>query len=197
MASSRLGLYAALALAVFVASIVLVGYARPIPLGPFYQGALFANISGFAAIFLIGGTGVMMSFRRSLLGRTRSPDALRELHILLAALGGLFLAIHVGFFLLFPLTLPVLFGYLGTYASFVVWITGATFLEGFRGSLFYHGLLSLVGVSLIVVHVFSAGRGIPLFASGSVLVVIAAVVIAGAVKELAGLPPGRTSPVGD
>jgi len=177
----------------FVVGSILIAFSNPFPLGFLYPETVFAEISGFAALFLVAATGMMMFFRKQILRSTKDPEALRDLHVVIAALGGLFLIIHVGFFLLMRLTLPVLFGYIGGYVAFVVWVAGAVYLEGYRSSLFYHGLLSLIAVSLIVVHVVSAGRDIPVLASGIALVVIAAVVVIGALKPLAELPTEGTT----
>ncbi len=193
MASGRLALSAMLILTGFVVGSLLIAFYDPLPLGFLYPETVFAEISGFAALFLVAATGTMMFFRKQILRSTKDPDALRDLHVVIAALGGLFLIIHVGFFLLMRLTLPVLFGYLGAYVAFVVWVTGAVYLEGYRSSLFYHGLLALIAVSLIVVHVVSAGRDIPVLASGIALVVIAAVVVIGALKPIAELPAEGTA----
>jgi len=130
---------------------------------------------------------VMMVFRRSLLRRFRNPDLLRAIHVWTAASGGAFLLVHAAFFLLFPVSLPVLLGYLATYAAFVVWVTGLLFMEGLGSSLFYHGLLSLIGASLILVHVIGAGRGIPVTVSAIVLIVIASAVLGGAAWQFARL----------
>jgi hypothetical protein len=187
--SPKLALYSMIILTAFVLVSLAIAFLNPLPLHFFYPGVLLANISGYIALFLVAATGVLMLFRKPMLRMTRSPDALREVHVVLAALGGLFIIIHVAFLLFFPISLPVLFGYLGTYVAFVVWVTGVIFIEGFRSSLFYHGLLSLVGLSLIVIHVFGAGRSVPIFISGIALVAIAVVVIFGALKQLAELPP--------
>jgi hypothetical protein len=161
-----------------------------------YQGTLLANVSGFVAFFLIAASGGMMIFRRSLLRRFRNPDLLRAIHVWVAAAAGVFLIIHVVFFLLFPVTLPVLFGYIATYAAFVIWLLGLLFIEGLRSSLFYHGILSLIGASLILVHVFGAGRSVPVTISGIALVLTAAVVLGSAVWQFARLSkdgPSRNS----
>ena len=89
----------------------------------------------------------------------------------------------VVFLLAFPVSLPVLYGYIATYFAFVIWVTGLLFMEGLRNSLFYHALLSLIGVSLIVLHVFTAGRDVPIAISGVILVVIAAVVLGSAAVQ--------------
>ena len=193
MVSGRLALASMLILTSFVVTSILISLYDPFPSGFLSPATVFAEISGFAALFLVAATGMMMFFRKQILRSTKDPEALRDLHVVIAALGGLFLIIHVGFFLLMRLTLPVLFGYIGGYVAFVVWVAGAVYLEGYRSSLFYHGLLSLIAVSLIVVHVVSAGRDIPVLASGIALVVIAAVVVIGALKPLAELPTEGTT----
>src|ERR1700691_255140 len=115
MSLGRLAVVSMIILTVFVIALVLIAFINPLPGGFFRSGTVFANISGFIAIFLIGASGGMMFFRTSVLKSTRNADAFREVHVLLAALGGLFLIFHVAFFLLFPLSLPVLIGYIGTY----------------------------------------------------------------------------------
>jgi len=172
-------------LTLLVGVTVAFGLAQLTPLTFLYSYAYFANIAGYLALVLIAATGVIMVFRRTLLRYLKDPDLLRNIHVGVAGLGGSFLVVHVVFFLLFPLSLPVLFGYVATYAALAIWVTGALFLEGLRGSLFYHGLLSLVGISLMVVHVFSAGRGLPDVVSGAILVLVAASVLAVGVKRFA------------
>jgi hypothetical protein len=188
---NRLPYYYMLALTALVSVTVALGLAQLAPLTFLYSYTYFANIAGYLALVLIAVTGVIMLFRRPLLGYLKDPDLLRTIHVAVAGLGGAFLVVHVVFFLLFPVNLPVLFGYIATYAALAIWVTGALFLEGLRGSLFYHGLLSLVGISLMVVHVFSAGRGLPDVVSGVVLVLIASSVLAVAVKRFADLSAAR------
>jgi len=193
MTSRNLAVSSMLILTSFVVATILVAIFNPFAVGFFTAGVVFAEIAGFTALFLVAATGVMMLFRKSLLRSTRNPDALKDLHVLLAALGGFFLIIHIAFFLLSPLTLPVLVGYLGSYVAFVVWVTGAIFLEGYRASLFYHGLLSLIGVSVIIVHVIGAGRDIPVLFSGITLLAVATVVFIGTLQPLARLSAERTA----
>jgi hypothetical protein len=180
---SRLAYYSTLVLTAFVIVSILVAFVNPLPFRLLFSGTLLANVAGFIALFLIAATGVMMLFRRSLLRRFRNPDHLKAVHVWVAALGGAFLIVHVVFLLFFPVSLPVLYGYIATYFAFVIWVTGLLFMEGLRSSLFYHALLSLIGVSLIVLHVFTAGRDVPMTISGIVLVVIAAVVLGSAVLQ--------------
>jgi hypothetical protein len=188
---NRLPYYYMLALTALVSVTVALGLAQLAPLTFLYSYTYFANIAGYLALVLIAATGVIMLFRRPLLRYLKDPDLLRNIHVAVAGLGGAFLVVHVVFFLLFPVNLPVLFGYVATYAALAIWVTGALFLEGMRGSLFYHGLLSLVGISLMVVHVFSAGRGLPDVVSGVVLVLVASSVLAVAVKRVLDLSKAR------
>lgn len=185
--NNRLPYYYMLVLTVLVGVTVALGLAQLTPLTFLYSYAYFANISGYLALILIAATGVLMLFRRPLLRYLKDPELLRNIHVTVAGLGGAFLVVHVVFFLLFPLSLPVLFGYFATYAALAIWITGALLLEGLRNSIFYHGLLSLVGISLMVVHVFSAGRGLPEVVSGVVLVLIASSVLAVSAKRFVDL----------
>jgi hypothetical protein len=185
--SSHLAYYSTLILTAFVLVSILIAFFNPLPFRLLFSGALLANVAGFLALFLIAATGVMMLFRRSLLRRFRNPDLLKEIHVWVAALGGAFLIIHVVFLLFFPVTLPVLYGYVATYFAFVIWVTGLLFMEGLRSSLFYHVLLSLIGVSLIVLHVFTAGRDVPITISGIILVLIASVVLGSALRQFARL----------
>jgi hypothetical protein len=184
---SHLAYYSTLILTGFVLLSILIAFINPLPLRLLFTGALLANVAGFVALFLIAASGVMMLFRRSLLRRFRNPDLLKEIHVGVAALGGAFLITHVVFFLLFPVSLPVLYGYVATYFAFVMWVTGILFMEGLRSSLFYHALLSLIGISLIILHVFTAGREVPITISGVVLVLIASVVLGSAVRQFARL----------
>jgi hypothetical protein len=173
-----------LVLTILVGFTVVLGLAQLVPLTFLYHYAYYANLAGYAALILIAATAVLMLFKKPILRRTRDPGLLRTVHIIIAGLGGAFLVFHVVVFLLFPLSVPVLFGYLATYAALAVWITGTLFFETLRNSMFYHGLLSLVAVALMAVHVFSAGRTVPDFVAGIVLVVMACSVLAIAVKRV-------------
>ncbi|MDA4133301.1 MAG: hypothetical protein OK454_09295, partial [Thaumarchaeota archaeon] len=131
----RLPNYYMLVLTILVGVTVALGLAQLTPLTFLYSYAYFANISGYLALILIAATGVLMLFRRPLLRYLKDPELLRNIHVTVAGLGGAFLVVHVVFFLLFPLSLPVLFGYFATYAALAIWITGALLLEGLRNSI--------------------------------------------------------------
>jgi hypothetical protein len=192
---SSLALVSAIILTGLVGFTVVAGIAQLEPLTFFYRYGYYANLAGYAALVLIAATGAMMLFRRQLLRHTRNPELLRAIHVGVAGLGGGFLVIHVEFFLLFPLSIPVLFGYAATYSALAVWVTGSLYFEGLRNSVFYHGLLSLIGIALMLVHVFSAGRGLPDVVSGAVLVLTACSVLGVAVKRFSDISSGRVAPV--
>jgi hypothetical protein len=143
-----------------------------------------ADLFGFLALALIAATGVLMLFKKSLTAWMGSPERLWRLHVVMAGAGGLFLGLHVVLFLAFPLSLPVLLGYAATGAALFVWITGAVYFQGVRNSMFYHGLLSIGGIFLMVVHTFGAGRNIPMELSGISLALIAVAVLAGVTWRL-------------
>ena len=144
-----------------------------------------ADLFGFLALALIAATGVLMLFKRGLTAWMGSPERLWRLHIVIAGAGGLFLGLHVVFLIAFPLSLPVLLGYGATGAALFVWLTGAVYFQGVRDSMFYHGVLSIGGVFLMVVHTFGAGRNIPIELSGVSLAAMAFAVLAGVTWRLA------------
>jgi len=163
--------------------LLLVGFA-PRPYFLFGVGSL-ADLFGFLALALIAATGVLMLFKGRLTAWMGSPERLWRLHIVIAGAGGLFLGLHVVLFLAFPLSVPVLLGYAGTGAALFVWITGGIYFQGVRNSMFYHGLLSIGAIFLMVVHTFGAGRNIPMEFSGLSLALIAVVVLAGVSWQVA------------
>jgi len=131
----------------------------------FRTGSL-ADLFGFLALALIAATGVLMLFKTGLTSRMGTPERLWRVHIVIAGAGGLFLGLHVALFLAFPLSLAVLLGYAATGAALFVWITGGIYFQGVRNSTFYHGLLSIGAIFLMVVHTFGAGRNLPVEFSG-------------------------------
>jgi hypothetical protein len=120
------------------------------------------DVYGFVALFLIVVTSLLMFFRRVLGIRLQNPDFLRSVHVVIAALSGLFLILHIAYFLVLPIGFPIQLGYVSTGLIVVVWLTGAAFLERLKDSLFYHGSLSLASISLMVFHAFGSGGNIPL-----------------------------------
>ncbi|HUI01858.1 MAG TPA: hypothetical protein VLX56_09555 [Nitrososphaerales archaeon] len=155
--------------------------------------ASLADLSGFLALALIVVTGAMMLFKVPLTAWMGTPERLWRLHIVIAGAAGLFMGVHVVLFVAFPLSLPVLLGYGATGAALFVWITGGTYFQGARNSMFYHSLLSIGAVFLMVLHTFGAGRNIPMELSGLTLAIAAVAVLAGVTWRLSsGLKDGAS-----
>jgi hypothetical protein len=142
--------------ALVVASVVPVVVA-PIQLEEVYSFQGLAYLSGLVALYLFLISGGMMLFKKELLEITRDQEKLRLLHVVISAFAGFFLVVHITLLVFFPLTLLVLFGYLASGAALVVWITGIVILAKRHAPLFYHAIISFVGVLLIGVHAFGAG----------------------------------------
>jgi hypothetical protein len=143
-----------------------------------------ADLFGFLALALIAATGVLMLFKKRLTAWMGNPERLWRLHVVIAGAGGFFLGLHVVLFLAFPLSLPVLLGYAATGAALFVWVTGGIYFQGVRSSMFYHGLLSIGAIFLMIVHTFGAGRNLPVELSGLSLALIALALLAGVAWQL-------------
>ena len=102
-----------------------------------------------------------MLVRKRILKRFKNLDLMRRAHIAIAALGGLFLILHVAYFISYPLNIEILLGYVSASLALIVWLTGTAFLERFRDSLYFHGTLSLSAISLMVIHSAAAGLNVP------------------------------------
>jgi hypothetical protein len=124
-------------------------------------GLMLGDVFGLGALALIGGTAVMMLLRRQILRRFKNLEVVRRVHLLVAGLAGLFLVLHVAFFVSYPVTLEILLGYVSGVIAVAVWVTGTAFLERFRDSLYFHGTLSLSAISLMVIHSAAAGLNVP------------------------------------
>jgi hypothetical protein len=123
---------------------------------------LLGDIFGIIALALIAFTAVFMLIRRTLLRFTKNLELLRKIHMYAGTLGGVFLVLHVAYFVSYPLSDPIVLGYISAVAAGIVWITGSAFLERFKDALFYHGSISLVAISLMVIHAAGAGSNIPI-----------------------------------
>jgi hypothetical protein len=131
---------------------------------------MLGDVFGLIALALIGATAVLMLIRRRILKRFKNLELIRRAHIAIAAVGGLFLVLHVAYFITYPVNLEILLGYLSATLALVVWVTGTAFLERFRDSLYFHGTLSLSGISLMVIHSAAAGLNVPFALAELVLV---------------------------
>ncbi len=135
------------------------------------------DIFGLLALAFIGFTSVFMLIRKQLLRLTKNLDLLRRTHIYAAGLGGMFLVLHIAYFITWPLTTAIALGYVAAAMAGVVWLTGTAFLERFRDSLFYHSTLSFAAISLMVIHAAGAALNFPIiFAFGVLLVATIAVI---------------------
>ena len=122
---------------------------------------MLGDVFGILALALISATAVLMLLRRRILKRFKNLELMRRVHIAVAALGGLFLVLHVAYFIAWPLNTEILLGYISATVALVVWVTGTAFLERFRDSLYFHGTLSLSAISLMVIHSSAAGLNVP------------------------------------
>ncbi|HEV2390458.1 MAG TPA: hypothetical protein VGS04_07025 [Nitrososphaerales archaeon] len=125
------------------------------------SGLMLGDVFGLLALALISATAVFMLLRRRILKRSKNLDLLRRVHIAVAGLGGLFLVLHVAYFISWPASVEILLGYASASLALVVWATGTAFLERFRDSLYFHGTLSLSAISLMVIHSAAAGLNVP------------------------------------
>ena len=116
-----------------------------------------------------------MLVRRRLLRHTKNLDLIRKVHIYAATGAGLFIVLHVAYFIGYPVTDAILLGYGSAALALFVWVTGTAFLERLRDSLFYHGAMSLSTVSLMVVHSAGAGSNIPIGLAAITLVTVACI----------------------
>jgi hypothetical protein len=93
------------------------------------------DIFGFLALGFIIFTAMVMLVRRKLLKYTKNLERMRKLHIYAATGGGFFLMLHFAYFIIWPLTIGVILGYISASIAATVWLTGTAFLERFRDSL--------------------------------------------------------------
>ena len=148
---------------------------------------------GLAALALMIFTGVLMLLRKVLIKRIRNLDLLRKVHVGASAGGGSLLVLHAAYFASYPTSTPILLGYVAAAVAVVVWLTGTAFLERFRDSLFFHGSLSLVAISAMTIHAFSAGVNIPVFVSGAGLALtVSFLIVRASIHINKILPRGKT-----
>jgi hypothetical protein len=138
---------------------------------------LLGDVFGYLALALVIFTASFMLARRRLLRYTKNLNLLRKVHVYAATLTGLFLVLHVAYFVSYPITDAVLLGYGSAALAIFVWITGTAFLEKFRDSLFYHGTMSLSTIGLMTVHAAGAGVNIPVDAALVVLASVATITL--------------------
>jgi len=139
------------------------------------SGIGIANLAGLLALFFVIATAVMMFVKTRLFNRFHSHKGLiRNIHIIIAVLGGAFLLLHADYFINAPiLNTGIFLGYVSTAVAVVVWFTGFSFLERLRYSLLYHGSLSLFAISLMVIHALELGFNISIGVTEAILSIIA------------------------
>ena len=142
------------------------------------------DVYGFAALLLIALTAALMLLRSRLLKFTRNVSLLRSAHLVLSALAGLFLALHISTLFLPPISTGILIGYVAVIASAAAWLTGTAFLEKVKDSLFFHGVLSAVLIPLALLHAATASANIPSYWTEIMLVATAAVVFSNAALHI-------------
>jgi len=149
-------------------------------------GIGIANLAGFLALFFIIATAVMMFIKMRLFSRFQSHrDLIRTIHIIMAVLGGAFLLLHTDYFIHAPiLNMGIFLGYVSTAIAVVVWFTGFSFMERLRYSLLYHGSLSLVAISLMVIHALELGFNISFEVTEALLAIIAILTFSRAMLHL-------------
>ena len=136
---------------------------------------LLGDLFGIVALALVLFTASFMLVRKRLLRLTKNLNLLRKVHIYSSTAAGLFIVLHVAYFLGYPITYAVLLGYVSAAVALFVWLTGTAFLERLRDSLFFHGAVSLSAIGLMVVHSAGAGVNLPTTFAAGVLVVVACV----------------------
>ena len=142
-----------------------------------------ANIFGFLAVALIATSALFMLLRGRILKITRNLQLIRVTHIAISTFAGVFLLLHVAYFISYPITNGVILGYASFATALVVWLTGSAFLEKMRGSLFFHSTLSIVLLSLALMHAATTGINLPLLFSELVLGTTVVVVLTNVVYQ--------------
>jgi hypothetical protein len=143
-----------------------------------------ADLSGFAAVVLAGVSSAFMVLRGRVLKITKNLHLIRSLHIAVSALAGIFIVIHVSFYVTWPITYGIALGFATFAMAIVVWLTGTAFLEKIRDSLIFHSSLSIVFLALALIHATSSGVNIPQDLSELILLSSVGVLIVNAVYQL-------------
>jgi hypothetical protein len=108
---------------------------------------------------------------------------LRRAHMILAALGGLFLVLHVVYLVTYPLNDAIVLGYVAVMVAVFLGLTGISYLQKFREVRYYHGSISLSAIALMAIHAVGSGFNLPVWVATGALLVTAAVVFAVAARH--------------
>lgn len=100
---------------------------------------------------------------------------LRRGHTAIALLGGLFVVVHVAYFIDYPVNEAILLGYFAIATALFLGFTGTTYLQRFREARFYHGSMTLPALALITVHAVGSGFNLPIWVATAALAVTAGV----------------------
>jgi hypothetical protein len=152
---------------------------------------LLGDVFGYVALALVIFSAAFMLVRRRILKFTKNLTLLRKVHIYAATLAGLFIVLHVAYFVSYPVSSAVLLGYGSAAMAVFVWVTGTAFLERLRDSLFYHGAMSLSTIGLMVVHSAGAGVNIPVAVAEVTLFAVACLGLVKAWEHLAAVMPPK------
>lgn len=123
------------------------------------------DIFGFVAVIFTGVSAFLMVARSKILKMTKNLHAIRVVHIAISFLAGLFMLLHISYYLNYPLNTGIILGYATVGVSLIVWLTGSAFLERVKDSLLFHGSLSILLISLALIHAASSAANFPVLFS--------------------------------
>jgi len=125
---------------------------------------------------LNSGSRIRRLRRRSRHLHLNNLKLIRKGHTWIALLGGLFVIIHVAYFISYPINNAIILGYLAVAAALFLGLTGTAYLQRFREARFYHGSMTLAAIALITVHAVGSGFNLPAWLATFTLAVTAGVV---------------------
>ena len=152
---------------------------------------LVGNVTGVAALSLVCLSAFMMAFRARLLKPMGGSEELRKIHVFVALLALVLLAVHIGVMFSPPVTLPLDLGYAAFALGAVLWLTGIGFLERNRDSFLLHGSLAVALLALILVHAASSGVNFPAYVSVPTLLAAGSIALVSSAYNFQKLRPRR------
>jgi hypothetical protein len=108
---------------------------------------------------------------------------IRRGHTMIALLGGLFVIVHVAYFITYPINDAIVLGYIAVAAALFLGLTGTAYLQRFREARFYHGSMTLAAIALMTVHAVGSGFNLPVWMATVALAVTAGVVFVMATRH--------------
>jgi hypothetical protein len=142
------------------------------------------DILGFLAVGFIGISAIFMALRGKISKVIKKIWVIRYIHIGISILAGIFLIAHIAYFYGVPLSTGKIFGYASFGAAILVWLSGMAFLEKLRGSLQFHGSLTIILISLALIHASFAAKNFPVMYSVLAVCATAAIVTVNTVLSL-------------